>query len=724
MNKKQAWVVFLVQIITIICFIFPAISVKQNNSVATFMVNSVAAKQNDHTFAQNFPRDETTILCIELKEFSKENIAVAEEVIEQIVSEPGVVRHHSFLLDTPHSLQFQMQEQLGWKKTSTELIFPFIQRNYYTALVVFEHDNDRQQSAIANIIAKIAFFIREYEQISNIYFAGEPVVSYYLGLSSLEVKSKFFPTLIVFCSVVMLWVFRSPGVLIAWLLAIVNALVVSMGIFGLMGNSLNLITNLIPVLIFVLSTAMHMHILLSLTHFDDYVLGLKEKLIPNFLVALTTSIGFGSLMVSNVKPIYLLGKYTSISIWIIFISCYVTHLGFSKVFALNLYQRKIYGKGFSQDKIFALGKLHGAWLLVPIAVIALGVITVVYNSAESNGLRYFPQQHTLRKNTAHIQRNITGSSGIEILIPKPQGKFIGHNFYRQVAYFEKQLKSFDNIRHIISLNQYLRFANKSTIGFAEYEEEDLTISSTTTLEVMQKQLQENNRYIFTHFVSENYYRIQVLCNAIGSERFHDLKSKINALYNEQKFTQPFIFTGTLDQVIQIQMYLLQSMGESLFFTVLFSLILMTVFLQNIHVIYLAIIPNLFPLGCMACALKVFHFPTTIGTVMVFSIAFGIAVDSTIHLFHSFYRLQQPSFHKKWSHSLAMNISAIWITSFILFGAFLLIGLLSSFLPTTQFGLLLAVGMISAWFGDVSFLPISLRLYTEGFFSKENNDELQ
>ena len=93
--------------------------------------------------------------------------------------------------------------------------------------------------------------------------------------------------------------------------------------------------------------------------------------------------------------------------------------------------------------------------------------------------------------------------------------------------------------------------------------------------------------------------------------------------------------------------------------------------------------------------------------MVFSIAFGIAVDDTIHLLHSFKHNKEPNFETRWTQILKRDGRAISLTTTVLCLGFTVLTI-SSFLPTQQFGILLAVGMLLALLGDLIFLPPLLR----------------
>lgn len=179
-----------------------------------------------------------------------------------------------------------------------------------------------------------------------------------------------------------------------------------------------------------------------------------------------------------------------------------------------------------------------------------------------------------------------------------------------------------------------------------------------------------------------------------------------------------MLTGTLDRLIEIQTYLLASLSRSLGLTVLSILILMMVLLGRRGRLSLILTPNIFPLGMMALTMGLFGMKTTISTVMVFSIAFGIAVDDTIHLLHSWQHYEKiRCFRRRWRKTLAQDARAIMLTSLVLTAGFSVL-IASSFIPTSNFGILMASGMLFAFIGDTLYLPILLRVFAARKLKKQ------
>jgi uncharacterized protein len=162
-------------------------------------------------------------------------------------------------------------------------------------------------------------------------------------------------------------------------------------------------------------------------------------------------------------------------------------------------------------------------------------------------------------------------------------------------------------------------------------------------------------------------------------------------------------TGVLDRIMEIQRYLLGSLLQSLALTIVTVVALLALLLGRGTPLAALCLPNLLPLGVMAFAMWAFGIPTTISSVMVFSVAFGIAVDDTIHLIHTYRRCPEVSHAERWARTLAEDARAVTLTTLVLtFGFTVLVT--SSFLPTQHFGVLMCCGMIAALVGDLVLLP--------------------
>jgi len=681
--------ILLVQLASLGFFAWKCAGLGYNNRIERFAVAHQDAEKRFQLFSEHFIYREHFLatLCFKGNDLDV-MMAEGERIFDLMADLDGVSARHSFRT-LPPGLDEQTQP------------FPFVnsEKGFYTGIFQLEPD----WADLMETLPKLLEELKNNPFLLEIKLAGEPMVNDQLNRSSLEVRNLFFPILIA-CSLILLGLlFRSIKVVMAAGLAVGSGLATTMGIFAMAGQSMDLVTTLIPALIFVLAMAMQMHVLISIGMCGDVWQGLKKKLGPNFLVSLTTSIGFGSLAASNVAPIAVMGQFMAVGIWVIFFWTHVTHLGLSLLVKLQ-----IQPPALAPLQRMVNAAWYWRWIRRPsfaicaVIPILAGSLLLVFNPMESNGLNYFHPQHPIREQTAFLQENITGASHLELLLERRDEKDSGVFWLpdgKKLQDLEESLVKIPDIRHIMSLGQIIK-VGRTSLGTAGANVPDFFILNG---------LQSSRPELLEPFQSADYYRIQILVNSLDREAYHGLKEQIQASMEKAGFGNQYQLTGALDRLVEIQEYLLVSLSRSLSITIVAIMILMMVLLGRRGRILIILIPNLFPLGMMALAMGLFQIKTTISTVMVFSIAFGIAVDDTIHLLHTYYHTRNDRrFRDRWSFALGQDARAIMLTSLVLTVGFSVL-IASSFKPTAQFGILMAVGMIFAFLGDTLFLPILLRI---------------
>jgi predicted RND superfamily exporter protein len=133
--------------------------------------------------------------------------------------------------------------------------------------------------------------------------------------------------------------------------------------------------------------------------------------------------------------------------------------------------------------------------------------------------------------------------------------------------------------------------------------------------------------------------------------------------------------------------------------------------KSLRVILITLIPNIIPLIMVAAVMGYFGISLKLSTSIVFTIAFGIAVDDTLH-FISKLKLEldkgKPLLFALRRTFLSTG-KAIIVTSMILSGGFLIL-LLSSFGGTFYTGLLISLTLLFALVIDLTLLPVLFMLF--------------
>ena len=133
---------------------------------------------------------------------------------------------------------------------------------------------------------------------------------------------------------------------------------------------------------------------------------------------------------------------------------------------------------------------------------------------------------------------------------------------------------------------------------------------------------------------------------------------------------------------------------------------MSVLFSSVRMVLVSLLPNLLPLITTAGLMGFFGIPIKPSTILIFSIAFGISVDDTIHFLAKY---RQELKHRKWnikeSVYLALRetgVSMIY-TSIVLFFGFGVFTV-SSFGGTVALGILVSITLLFAMLADLVLLP--------------------
>lgn len=174
-----------------------------------------------------------------------------------------------------------------------------------------------------------------------------------------------------------------------------------------------------------------------------------------------------------------------------------------------------------------------------------------------------------------------------------------------------------------------------------------------------------------------------------------------------------VFTGTAVVASNGTQYLVNNLFTSLAIAVVLIAILMSILFRSWRMVIISLIPNLLPLLTTAGIMGIFGIPIKPSTLLVFSIAFGISVDDTIHFLAKF--RQELKHHE---HDLRRcilvalretGISMIY-TSIVLFFGFLVLAF-SQFGGTKALGILVSLTLLIAMLSNLLILP-SLLLFMQ------------
>jgi predicted RND superfamily exporter protein len=208
----------------------------------------------------------------------------------------------------------------------------------------------------------------------------------------------------------------------------------------------------------------------------------------------------------------------------------------------------------------------------------------------------------------------------------------------------------------------------------------------------------------------------------------ELKPRIDSVFNwdyetnsrvSEDKSYKVVITGNSVMFLQGNQFLVRNLLESVLLAViLIAIVLYTLFMSP-RMIFISVLPSLVPLMITAGIMGFFHIYIKPSTILVFSIAFGIASDGTLY-FLTKYRQELKATHGSISKAVSLTIKETGVsmvyTAIILFCGFGIFAA-SSFGGTAALGILISVTLLIAYCSNLILLPCFLLSLEKGITNK-------
>ena len=336
-----------------------------------------------------------------------------------------------------------------------------------------------------------------------------------------------------------------------------------------------------------------------------------------------------------------------------------------------------------------------------------------------------PHEHPLYVDLNFFEKNFNGMMPLEIVIDtkKPNGA-IRSSSLRRMDKLEKKLAENPQISSPLSLVEVVKFARQAFYnGKESYYGVPGTQERNFILSYVGK-MKGDNTDIVSSFVdslkqrTRISYRVEDIGSTKMKELHNDIKATIDSVFSPEKYVTSV--TGSSVVFFKGTDYLIKNLFTSLMLAILLIASFMAWMFSSKRMVLVSLIPNLIPLLMTAALMGYFGISIKPSTILVFSIAFGISVDDTIH-FLAKYRLELED--TNWSIRAAVvlalretGVSMIY-TSIILFFGFGVFSV-SEFGGTVALGVLVAITLLFAMFSNLILLP-SLLLTLEKTISNKS-----
>ena len=517
--------------------------------------------------------------------------------------------------------------------------------------------------------------------------------------------------------------FRSLVGLLLPLLVVLLTIIWTLGFMSAVGITINIISYIIPTLLMVVGISDSVHFLIkyynTLKEIGDKKKALSETLqkigTAIFLTSITTAIGFGALSMVKIDIVKEFGIFTAMGVFFAFI---ITILLIPSVLMLldKTPQKKLdaYASGFRVKIIKFFIKIVRDYpqkiIITGILIAIIGLFGALQINPHSKLLDDLRPGNPLLEDMRIAENRMGSVLPVEIIINiEEDGKFEDIQDVAVISFSDQLSKYISNIPEIgkvVSISDYLKEINKA---MNEGNNAFYRVPLTRNI-ISQYMLLYDSE--FSSLINADYTKLRIAAQIkdIDSQRSAEIEKDINnhiSLIIPEGLTAEV--TGTAFLALRTNNYLVYNLLASFLVALIIITLLMIILFRSIKMALISILPNIIPMLIMAAVLGFFQIPLRPATAMTFAVAFGIAVDDTLHyLIRYRMELSKQQYRQANDSTMLGTGIAMMSTTAILSAGFLVLTL-SEFTPTIEFGMLSVITIVTALIGDLTFLPALLSL---------------
>jgi predicted RND superfamily exporter protein len=329
-----------------------------------------------------------------------------------------------------------------------------------------------------------------------------------------------------------------------------------------------------------------------------------------------------------------------------------------------------------------------------------------------------PRNGNAYNDLTYFENKFKGILPVEILIDtKKKGGAMQMSTIKKMSEAQDSLFAHPMFSKPASMVDALKFAtqgyyNGNPEQYRLPRDNFLTPELTFIVQYLNNTGKQNNQFSRS-FVdsSKQVARISVQVPDVGSHRLGELRNELDKIFLPifPKEDYNITYTGTSIVALEGYQYLTKGLVSSVGLALLIIGLIMGAIFRSFRMLLIALLPNIIPLCLTAGIMGYFDIPLKPSTVLVFSIAFGMSVDYTIHFLSKY---KQELARHQWDVAKTvsdtireMGVSMLY-TSIILFFGF---GTLtfSEFDGTKYLGLLVSITLVSSLFANMMLLPALL-----------------
>jgi predicted RND superfamily exporter protein len=593
------------------------------------------------------------------------------------------------------------------------------------------------------LIPKVKDFENNYG--IDIKISGMPYVRTKNAENIKSEISTFVILALIITSIIFFLFFRSYRATFISLFVVMVGVVWSVGILGLFiintppGDfEISVLTGLIPPLIIVIGIPNCIFLINKYQH-EVNEHGNKAKSLQRVITKIgnatlmtnvTTASGFATFIITNSKLLKEFGIVASLSILAIFVLCILiipiiySFLPIPEEKHLeHLNKRWITSLGDWIENTVKKSKIN--IYIISIALLVFSIIGIYQIRISGSIIDDMPQKADWFDDIMFYEKEFNGIMPLEILIDTKRKKGVTKlSTIKKMSKIEDVILEIPELSKPISMVSLVKYSKQAYYnGNPKYYQVPTSQENSFILSYAKNSTSDSDVDLIKNYVDSTgqYTRITAFMKDMEIERMEAIEEKLN--YEISKIMPSDNFevsiTGKAYLFQKGTKYLVKNLILSLSLAIFLIAMLMAYMFRSVKMIFVSLIPNLLPLIVTAGLMGYLGVAIKPSTILIFSIAFGIAVDDTIHFLAKY---RQELIANNWEinksvyNALRETGVSMFYTSIVLFFGFSVFTV-SDFGGTVALGALVSATLLFAMLANLLLLP-SMLLSLEGTIANE------
>ena len=573
-----------------------------------------------------------------------------------------------------------------------------------------------------------------YEGPETIYVAGSPIVEGTLGKLAPADMKRMAPLVVAIIIAVLLLILRSFKGTVLNLLVVLLSTIWTFGLMAVLNIPIYSVSTMIPVMLIAIGVAYGIHLFSHLELFmqknpdASKIEALKNMMKhmwkPVVMTAITTAVGFTSLITSEIYPVKYFGLFTAFGVMsalffaLVLIPAGLMIVGLPK--PQQFKTKKVISGNIAYKVSDLVVKKKGMTILISVFVIAISLFGISRVWINSSFLANFEDDSDIVLTNNFINENFAGTSSFNVILEADKNDvFKNPDALKLVDNLQNDLEELEMVGDSFSLADFIRRMNKV---MNEDKEDYNTIPDSTEMIAQYLLLYEmsGDPENLNSVVDYDYITLN-LTTQMKSDDSKTIKGAIEVI---EKYRTDFKklgiainFAGTGYKGLVFTDLILKGQISSLVLSILIVIILVSFMFKNFYIGLIASVPilitTLVNFGAMGL-LNVALGPTT---ALISSIAVGIGIDYAIHFIDRYKEYSKETGNKNETARLTMYNTgrAILFNAVVVIAGFLVL-LFSMFPPNRQLGALVSLNMFSSFVGTLTIMFLLLYL-SNTYFKK-------